>query len=111
MGASRATAGFLTLLAFLLRANGVQGWGYVGVVADAGAASLAVAVLAPVMRGVVREPFLLLGSLVAVVATALWASGSFDLVRATVVAGVVGAATGAGRPAFDGQLQRDALSA
>ncbi|MDQ6727073.1 MAG: MFS transporter, partial [Actinomycetota bacterium] len=68
------------------------------------------AVLAPVVRGVVREPFLLLGSLVAVVAAALWAGESFDLVRATVVAGVVGAATGAGRLAFDGLLQRDAPS-
>ncbi|MDQ6727591.1 MAG: MFS transporter [Actinomycetota bacterium] len=111
MGASRATVGFLTfLLAFLLRADGVQGRGFVGVIAAAGAGGLAGAVMAPVVRGVVREPFLLLGSLVAVVAAALWAGESFDLVRATVVAGVVGAATGAGRLAFDGLLQRDAPS-
>ena len=111
MAASRAAVGFLTfLMAFLLRGQGEQGRGFAIVIAAAGVGGFAGSVLAPVLRAVMRESVLLVGSLAVIVAAALWAAGSFDLVRAAVVAGVVGAAAAAGRLAFDSLLQGDAPS-
>ncbi|MDP1805702.1 MAG: hypothetical protein Q8K72_11085, partial [Acidimicrobiales bacterium] len=109
MAASRAAVGFLTfLMAFLLRGQGEQGRGFAIVIAAAGFGGFAGSLLAPVLRRVVRESVLLLGSLAVIMGTALWAAGSFDLRTAAVVAGVVGAAAGAGRLAFDSLLQGDA---
>lgn len=109
MAASRAAVGFLTfLMAFLLRDQGEQGRGFAIVIAAAGIGGFSGSVLAPVLRRAMRESVLLLGSLLAVAGTALWAAGSFGLTQAAVVAGVVGAAAGAGRLAFDSLLQRDA---
>ena len=109
MAASRAAVGFLTfLMAFLLRGRGEQGRGFAIVIAAAGIGGFAGSLLAPVLRHAMRESVLLLGSLLAVIGTALWAAGSFGLPQAAVVAGVVGAAAGAGRLAFDSLLQGDA---
>lgn len=109
MAASRTAVGFLTfLLAFLLRGQGEQGRGFAIVIGAAGIGGFAGSVLAPVLRRVVRESVLLLGSLAIVMGTALWAARAFDLGTAAVVAGVVGAAAGAGRLAFDCLLQEDA---
>lgn len=109
MAASRASVGFLTfLLAFLLRGQGEQGRGFALVIGAAGFGGFAGSLLAPVLRRVLRESLLLLGSLAVVMGTALWAAGRFDLGTAAVVAGVVGAAAGAGRLAFDSLLQGDA---
>lgn len=112
MAASRAAVGYLTfLMAFLLRAAGEGGRGFAVVVAAAGVGGFAGSVVGPALRAVVRESFLLLASLAAVVVVGLWAAGSFDLTRAATVAGVVGTAAGAGRLGFDSLLQRDAPSA
>lgn len=109
MAASRAAVGFLTfLLAFLLRGQGEQGRGFAIVIGAAGIGGFAGSLLAPVLRRVVRESLLLLASLAVIVGTALWAEGSLHLGTAAVVAGVVGAAAGAGRLAFDSLLQGDA---
>ena len=77
-------------------------------IASAGVGGFAGSVLAPLLRRAMPESVLLLGSLLAVTGTALWAAGSFGLGQAAVVAGVVGAAAGAGRLAFDSLLQGDA---
>lgn len=109
MAASRAAVGFLTfLMAFLLRGQGEQGRGFAIVIAAAGIGGFVGSVLAPVLRRAMRESVLLLSSLLAVTGTAVWAAGSFGLGQAAVVAGVVGAAAGAGRLAFDSLLQGDA---
>ena len=112
MAASRATVGFLTFLtAFLLRGQGEGTKGFAIVIAAAGVGGFLGSALAPALRAIMRESVLLLASLAVVTGTALWAAGAFDVVRAAVVAAVVGAASGAGRLAFDSLLQRDAPSA
>lgn len=109
MAASRVGVGFVTfLMAFLLRGQGEGDRGFAIVIATAGVGGFVGSVLAPVVRGVGRESMLLLASLAVVMGAALWAAESFDLVRAAVVAGVVAAASGAGRLAFDNLLQGDA---
>jgi MFS family permease len=109
MAASRAAVGFLTfLMAFLLRGRGEQGTGFAIVIGAAGIGGFAGSLLAPVLRRAMRESVLLLGSLLAIMGTALWVADSFGLTQAAVVAGVVGAAAGAGRLAFDSLLQGDA---
>lgn len=112
MAASRAGVGFITfLMAFLLRGQGEGSKGFAVVIAAAGIGGFLGSALAPVLRVVMRESVLLLGSLAVVIGAALWAAGAFDIVRAAVVALVVGAASGAGRLAFDSLLQGDAPSA
>ena len=112
MAGSRTAVGFVTfLLAFLLRRAGEGEAGLALVVAAAGAGGLAGSVVAPALRSVLREPALLVATLVAMAAAALWASTGFDLTRAAVVAAAVGLGSGAGRLAFDGLLQHDAPEA
>ena len=112
MAASRASVGFLTFLtAFLLRGQGEGTKGFAIVIAAAGIGGFLGSALAPALRAIMRESVLLLGSLAVVIGAALWAAGAFDVVRAAVVAAAVGAASGAGRLAFDSLLQGDAPSA
>lgn len=111
MAASRATVGFLTfLMAFLLRAQGETGKGFAVVIGAAGIGGFLGSVLGPPLRAVMRESMVLLSALAVVSAVALWAATSFNLTKAAIVAGVVGAAAGAGRLAFDSLLQREAPS-
>jgi MFS family permease len=111
MATSRATVGFLTfLMAFLLRAQGETGRGFAIVIASAGIGGFLGSALGPALRLVMRESMLLLSGLVAVGLVALWAAPTFNLARAAILAAVVGAASGAGRLAFDSLLQREAPS-
>jgi hypothetical protein len=68
-------------------------------------------VLAPPLRAVARKSALILITLVAMAAAALWAASTFDVAAAATLAGVVGFGAGAGRLAFDGLLQHDAPEA
>ena len=112
MAATRASVGFLTfLLAFLLRGAGESGRGFAIVVTAAAVGGFVGSVVAPVLRAALRESVLLLVSLAAVMAAALWAARSFDVGAAALVAAVVGFSAGAGRLAFDSLLQHDAPEA
>ncbi len=111
MAASRVGVGFIAfLLAFLLRGQGEGSKGFAIVIAAAGLGGFLGSALAPVLRVVMRESVLLVASLAALIGAALWPAGAFDVVRAAVVAAVVGAASGVGRLAFDSLLQGDAPS-
>jgi hypothetical protein len=61
-----------------------------------------------VLRRVLREPVLLLVSLVVMGVSALWAAQAFSLRTASGVAFVIGFGSTAGRLAFDSLVQRDA---
>lgn len=112
MAASRAAVGFLTfLIAFLLRASGEDAAALAVVVAAAGMGGFVGSVLAPALRALMPESWLLLGPLGVMAATSWWAAGSFDVEAAAIVAGVVGFGAGAGRLAFDSLLQHDAPEA
>ncbi len=109
MGATRAGVGFLTfLLAFLLRASGDGTKGFATAVAAAGIGGFAGTAVAPPLRRVLREPLLLLASLVVMGAAALWVAQDFSLRSAAFVAAIVGLGSTAGRLAFDSLVQRDA---
>jgi len=109
MGASRAGVGFLTFfLAFILRSTGEGTRGFATAVAAAGVGGIAGSAVAPVLRRVLREPLLLLASLIGMAVAALWASLDFSLTSAAGVAAIVGLGSSAGRLAFDSLVQRDA---
>ena len=112
MAANRGAVGYLTfLVAFLLRASGEDGRALAIVAAAAGVGGFVGSVLAPPLRAVARESALILTTLVAMSAAALWAASTFDVAAAATVAGVVGFGAGAGRLAFDSLLQHDAPEA
>ncbi len=109
MATLRSAVGFATfLLAFLLRADGQGGKGLAITVAVAAAGGFTGSVTAPALRAGRREPVLLLASLALIVVAAVWAAFGFGLLRAGVVAGVVGFGAGAGRLAFDSLVQHEA---
>ena len=112
MAAMRASVGFVTfLLAFLLRAEGETGRGFAVALVAAGIGGFVGSAVAPALRSLLHEPFLLLASLGLTAVVAAWASSDFDLVRAGAVAATVGLATGAARLAFDSLVQHDAPEA
>ncbi|HEV8652206.1 MAG TPA: MFS transporter [Actinomycetes bacterium] len=109
MATLRSAVGFATfLLAFLLRADGQGGKGLAITVAAAAAGGFAGSVTAPALRAVLREPVQLLASLALTVVAAVWAAFGFGLLRAGVVAALVGFSAGAGRLAFDSLVQHEA---
>jgi MFS family permease len=109
MGASRATVGFVTfLLAFVLRANGQGTKGFAVAVAAAGAGGLLGSSIAPILRKVLREPIMLLATLMVMGVVALFASTEFSLASAAMASGAVAFGSAAGRLAFDSLVQKDA---
>jgi predicted MFS family arabinose efflux permease len=95
-------------LAFLLRAHGHGTKGFAAAVAAAGLGGFSGSAVAPALRKVLREPILLLVSLLFMGVAALWASQAFSLRTASGVAFVIGFGSTAGRLAFDSLVQRDA---
>lgn len=111
MAAGRAAVGFVAfLLAFVMRAEGHGAGGLAVAVAGGALGGFLGSAVAPAMRVVLRESLLLVTTLVAAGATALWAATGFGVAKAAVVAGFVGFAAAGGRLAFDSILQRDAPS-
>jgi predicted MFS family arabinose efflux permease len=107
--ASRAALGFLVfLLAFVLRdqGEGVKGFGLV--LAAAGAGSFVGSLLVARARAMLREPVILLGSLLGIGAVAFIFSTNFTLRTALIVTLVAGVGTTAARLAFDALVQKDA---
>ncbi len=111
MATIRTAVGFATfLLAFLLRAGGHGPGALAVVVVAAGAAGFLGSVVAPFLYTILRESLLLLATVVVIGLAALWASTSFGLAPASILAAVVGLSSAAGRLAFDSLLQNDAPS-
>jgi len=106
---SRAALGFVVfLLAFALRdaGEGVKSFG--AVLAAAGAGSFIGSLLVARARWAIREPAILLGSLIAIGVVAFILATHFNLRAAVMVAGVTGIGTTAARLAFDALVQKDA---
>jgi predicted MFS family arabinose efflux permease len=109
MASLRGAVGFITFLAaFLVRRAGDDLSALGLVVAAAGIGGFVGSVAAPALRFALRESVLLLVCLAAVAAVGIWAAGPYDTTTLTVVAFVMGLASGAARLAFDSLLQADA---
>jgi predicted MFS family arabinose efflux permease len=107
--ASRAALGFLVfLLAFVLRdaGEGVRGFGLV--LLAAGAGSFLGSMLVARARAVLREPAILLGSLLGIAVVSFAFAANFSLRTALIVTLVAGVGTTAARLAFDALVQKDA---
>ncbi|MGZ4242266.1 MAG: hypothetical protein ACXVQ7_11745, partial [Actinomycetota bacterium] len=106
---SRAALGFVVfLLAFALRdaGEGVKGFGVV--LAAAGAGGFLASVLVARARAALREPVILLASLLGIGVVSFVLAPRFDLRAAVIVAGVTGIGTTAARLSFDALVQKDA---
>jgi predicted MFS family arabinose efflux permease len=106
---SRAALGFVVfLLAFALRdaGEGVKSFG--SVLAAAGAGSFIGSLLVSRARASIREPAIMLGSLVAIAVVSFILATHFNLRAAVMVAGITGIGTTAARLAFDALVQKDA---
>lgn len=108
MAVLRATVGFLTfLIAFDLRRDNAPTWWFGIAVAASLLGSSAGNLVAPHLRGRVREEWIVGGGIVAVAAAAAGAAQVSGRPAAAVFAGVVGACAGAAKLAFDSIVQRD----
>jgi len=112
MALLRAIVGFLTfLLVFWLRSEGASlAWfGVVGVAAISG--NLGGAMVAPVLRRVTREEFILGGVMVVQATVGFAAAAGPSRLSAAGLALTVGVATSLGKLSFDAIVQRDAPDA
>ena len=115
MGTLRLIVGFMTfLVAFGFRHDHAPAWWYGLVLACSLGGNLIGAAIAPWLRSRLREEWILLASLIAVVVTGLVAIQLDMLHRhpaASMLAGVVGLSAGAAKLAFDSMVQRHVPSA
>ncbi len=112
MGLLRGAVGFLTFfLAFGLRANDEAPWVFGLVIVLSGVGGLLGNVIAPQLRKITREEFILAGSLVLPAVGCLFAARSASLTMTTFGALMIAAGAASGRVAFDSLLQRDAPDA
>ena len=108
MGVVRATVGFLTfLLAFDFRRHGAPTYWYGIVLAGSVGGGLLGAMIAPRLRGRVREERIVVGALVLVVIAGVAAAVIGGRGAAALMSAVVGMAAGGGKLAFDSLVQRD----
>jgi hypothetical protein len=112
MGLLRGVVGFLTfLLAFDLRGGDAPAWHFGVVLAASVAGGLVGAVVAPALRRSAREEVILTAVLVLTGVVGLGSAWVGGLSAAAVLGLVVGAASTAGKLAFDAIVQRDAPDA
>jgi hypothetical protein len=110
MGILRGIVGFLTFLfAFDYKGQGAWKLGVVAAMAQAG--FLVGAAIAPRLRKLVEEEYILIGVLLTLVVTAVGAAFTTGLVISSLVSFAVGAGSSAGKQAFDAIVQRDAPDA
>jgi hypothetical protein len=108
IGVLRATVGFLTfLLAFDFRRHHAPAYWYGIVLAGSVGGGLLGAVIAPRLRGFVREERIVVGALVVVVVAGIAASVIGGRGAAALMSTVLGLSAGAGKLAFDSLVQRD----
>lgn len=115
MGSLRFTVGFMTfLVAFAFRRGHAAPWWYGLVLACSLGGNLVGAAIAPVLRGRLREQWIITGSL-GFVAVAAVVAGSLRMLHhrpaAAMLGLVVGLAAGAAKIAFDALVQQDAPEA
>jgi hypothetical protein len=115
MGSLRFTVGFMTfLVAFAFRRGHAAPWWYGLVLACSLGGNLLGAAIAPVLRGRLREQWIITGSL-GLVAVAALVAGSLRMLHhrpaAAMMGLVVGLAAGAAKIAFDALVQQDAPEA
>lgn len=107
MALLRAVVGFLTfLVAFGFRRTGAPAWWFGLVLAASVAAGLAASALAPRLRRMVDEEWILSGSLLLVAAASLVVARLDGRLWAAAVALAAGLAAGSARLAFDSIVQR-----
>jgi hypothetical protein len=112
MAVLRGIVGFLVFLAaFALRRGHAPPWWFGVVLAASMLGSFVGAAVAPRLRRSFAEERILASMLVAVAVVGALASGSGGRAAIAVLAGVVGAAAGAAKLAFDSIVQRDAPDA
>ena len=105
---TRAAIGFLTFgLAFALRQQGETGAGLGVVAVAAGIGWFAGAVIAPLLRAVLREFPTMMLCLALMAATAFALAPSLELWRAALAAGITAACASAARLAFDSLAQTE----
>ena len=110
MGVLRGIVGFLTfLLAFNYKGQGAWKLGVVAAMAQAG--FLVGAAVAPRLKKVVEEEYILIGVLLTLLVTSFGAAFTKGLVVASLMSFTVGAGSSAGKQAFDAIVQRDAPDA
>lgn len=109
MAVLRGIVGFLAfLVAFEFRRAGVPTWWFGVVLAVSMAGTMVGSVIAPRLRGSVREERMLAAAIGIVGTLAALGSGSPGRVSAALLAGVVGVAAAVAKLAFDALVQRDA---
>ena len=107
--ASRAALGFLVfLLAFVLREKGEGARGFGLVLGAAAIGGFVGSVVVARARFLLREPVILLGSLLGIAVVAFLSASRFNLRTAVAVAVVTGIGTTAARLSFDALVQKDA---
>ena len=112
MGVLRGVVGFLTfLVAFAFRHEHAPAWWFGVVLAASMAGSFVGAAIGPPLRRRLVEERILLGSLMLVVVSGLFAVRLDGRPGSAVLAAAVGVAAGAGKLAFDSIVQRDAPDA
>jgi len=112
MGLLRGAVGFLTFfLAFGLRENDEAPWVFGLVIVISGVGGFLGNIVAPQLRKITREEFILAGSLVLPAVGCLFAARSASITMTTFGALLIAAGAAAGRVAFDSLLQRDAPDA
>ncbi|HVM08209.1 MAG TPA: MFS transporter [Acidimicrobiales bacterium] len=105
----RAMVGFLTfLIAFGFRRIDAPSWQFGVVLAASMAANLCGAALAPVVRGRLREEWMLVAALGTVGIAGLTIARLDGVLWAALVAAAVGISAAAGKLSFDALVQRDA---
>jgi Major Facilitator Superfamily len=115
VGSLRFSVGFMTfLVAFAFRRSQAAAWWYGVVLAASVAGNLIGAVIAPRLRGRVREERILAGAVAAVALAGLVVMQFAVLNRypaAALMAGMVGVGAGAAKLAFDSLVQREVPAA
>lgn len=110
MGVMRGIVGFVSfLLAFDYKSDGAWKLGVIAITAQAG--FLVGAALAPRLRKLVEEEYILIGVLLTTVVTSIGAAFTGGLFVASLMSFTVGAGSSAGKQAFDSIVQRDAPDA
>jgi MFS family permease len=112
MGLLRGAIGFLTFfLAFGLRDNGEPAWVFGAIIVASGVGGFLGNLVAPQLRKITKEEWILAGSLLVPALMCLVAARSASVAWTMLAAALVAAGAASGRVAFDSLLQRDAPDA
>ncbi len=112
MGLLRGVVGFFTFFAaFALKKSHEPAWMFGVVIVASAVGGLIGTVLAPLLRKLVREEWVLAGSLLVPAVPLVLAARDYSRVSLVIAAAAVAASAACGRVAFDSLLQRDGAEA